>query len=69
MGFLSNKIWVRIFWVTLYVTKMDFLYNFTLLITVLELTITFYKEVTATKIESNLEIVPNCSKSSHEKDC
>jgi len=40
------------------ITKNDILYKFTTSITVLELTITFYKKVTATKIESNPEIVP-----------
>jgi len=34
---------------------------------VLELTMTFCKEITITKIESNPEIVPKCSKVLHEK--
>jgi len=44
---------------------MDSLQEFTTAITVLDLTETLRKNVTATKIESNLDIVPNCLP--HEK--
>jgi len=40
---------------------MDFLHKFATSITVLDLTVTFRKNVTATKIESNLDIISSCS--------
>jgi len=40
---------------------MDFLYGFTISIVVLNLIVMPRKKVTATKIESNLDMVPSCS--------
>jgi len=40
---------------------MNSLYEFTTSITVLDVIVTLRKNVTATKIESNLGIVPSCS--------
>ena len=46
---------------------MDFLYEFTASIAALNLIVMPRKKVTATKTESNLDIVPSCSKMSCNK--
>jgi len=40
---------------------MESLYEFTTSIAVLDLIVKLRKNVTATKIESNLDVVPSCS--------